>query len=143
MFAQFAHPVSRVHKLFLTGNLSESSGVSEAMSFMSRHLSSPGMNFLCGKGSFLDGQPLTFIPFENTPYQSPQVLMFHGGSLGRVLPSMKHRQSLSRWYTWTEYAQNKHKVTSHPAKSRQLGTWQMSDTFTHSLREITLVLFDF
>ena len=48
------------------------------------------------KGSFSDGWPLTFVPSGNTPYQSLQALTFHGGSLGRVLPSMKHRQSLSR-----------------------------------------------
>ena len=45
----------------------------------------------------------------NTLYQSPQASMSHSGSLGRVLPSMKHRQSFSRWYTWTEFVQNEHK----------------------------------
>ena len=68
-FTMFAHPVSRVSSqdLFLTADLLGSSGVSWATCLMLRHLSPPGMSFLCRKGSFLDSWPLAIVPYGNTP----------------------------------------------------------------------------
>ena len=126
MFTQFAHPVSRVssHTVFLTADLPIALGVSWATSLFTRHLSPPGMvkNFLLRKkGSFADGWLLTFVPFGNTPYQSPQASMPHGGSLGRVPPSHENtRKSLSRLYTW-EHEQDR----VHPE-------WAQTVTSPHS-----------
>ena len=71
--------------------------------------------------------------------------MPHGGGLGRVLPLMKQKQSLSKWYTWTEFIQWEHKQSHHTLLPEvgQLDAWQMLDVYTLSLSKITLVLFNF
>ena len=110
MFALFAHPVSRVSSqtfFLLQICLDPHECLGQPLSCLAISVLSGWVSFM-EKGSFLDGQPLTFVPSGNTLDQSPWTSMSVSGSLGRVLPSVKHRQSLYRWYTWTELVQNQH-----------------------------------
>ena len=85
------------------------------------------------------------FPWGNTPDQSKLALMPHSGGLGRVLPLMKHKQSSSRWCTWTDFVQNEYKQSHCTPLSEvgQLGACWMLDAYTLSLSEITLVSFNF
>ena len=98
------------------------------------------------KRSFADGWLLTFIPLRNTLYWSPQALMPHSGSLGRVLPSQWSRgKSSPRWYTWThESGQSLSRINTRKSlwltlllKVRWLGACWKSNVYPLSLWEIT------
>ena len=147
MFALFAHPVSRVssQNCFILQICLDPQGCLWLPPSCLGTSVLPGWVSFMEKGSFLDSWPLTYVPPGNTPDQHhelwcPSMVVWAESlpecSTGKVCTSGTHGQSSSNISII--------KVTFHSAvKVSQSGAWEMLDTFTQSLREITQVLFDF
>ena len=147
MFAQFSHPVSRVssQNFFLLQICLNPQGCLEPP------LLYIGVSVLLGwvsiieKGSFSDGQPLTFIPLGTLwvnhhklwcPLMVVWAESFPQWSADNICTDCAHGQISLRISTI--------KVTSYSAVIfGRLGTWKMSYAFTLSFREITQVSFNF